>query len=70
MMKKCGTDIIQVPKQCEEAAPKFIIPNLKRQKFNHGIGHNHLGLKVSLGSLYIETPTLALTMWPTMTLNC
>lgn len=28
MMKKRRADIIQVPKQCEEAAPKFVIPNL------------------------------------------
>lgn len=28
MMEKRCTDIIQVPEQCEQAAPKFVIPNL------------------------------------------
>lgn len=79
MMKKRRADIIQVPKQCEEAAPKFVIPNLRRQKFNPRGGCKCLGLlKDSPGffsfaclrqGFHMAQVVSELAAEPTMTLN-
>lgn len=38
MVKERGADVVQVPEQREEAAPKLVIPNLQRGQHSEETG--------------------------------